>query len=207
MRAAEPDTDHLLERAETGDEHAVGALLARHRSRLRAMVRVRLDRRVAARVDPSDVVQESLLEAYRRLPEYLRDRPIPFYPWLRQLAWERLVRLHQRHMGAKRRSVDREVAFDPLLSDDSIAALASRLCSSRDGPRSRLIRSEMRSRLRAMLGRLSETDRELLIERYLEQLSISDIMAVLGLKESAVKLRLLRALERLRKLFDGDDGK
>src|SRR5258708_2650976 len=126
MRAAEPDTDHLLEQAETGDEHAIGALLARHRSRLRAMVRVRLDRRVAARVDPSDVVQESLLAAYRRLPEYLRDRPIPFYPWLRQLAWERLVRLHQRHLKAKRRSVDREVAFDPLLSDDSIAALAGR---------------------------------------------------------------------------------
>src|SRR6266550_4078148 len=104
----EPDTPELLDRTRGGDVAAGQELLTRHRARLRRMVEVRLDRRLAPRVDPSDVVQEALADAARRLDDYLRQRPLPFYPWLRRLAWERLVKLHQRHIGAERRSVTRE---------------------------------------------------------------------------------------------------
>ena len=83
---ASPDTDHLIEQASQGDNRARQELLARHRRRLRRMIEVHFDRRLAARVDPSDVVQEALVEAARLLDTYLRDRPLPFYPWLRQLA-------------------------------------------------------------------------------------------------------------------------
>jgi DNA-directed RNA polymerase specialized sigma24 family protein len=69
------------------------------------MVAVRLDRRLLARVDPSDVVQEALADADRRLDEYLRERPVAFYPWLRRLAEEQLVNVYRRHVGAARRSV------------------------------------------------------------------------------------------------------
>ena len=72
------------------------------------MVAVRLDRRLAARVDPSDVVQEALADASRRLDDYLLSRPLPFFAWLRQFAWERLVELHRRHVTPQRRSVIRE---------------------------------------------------------------------------------------------------
>src|SRR5207248_2646216 len=88
------ETEELLARARRGDDSARQTLLARHRDRLGRMVAVRLDRRVAPRVDPSDVVQEALFEADRRLPEYLREHPLPFYPWLRRIAWERLVKIH-----------------------------------------------------------------------------------------------------------------
>jgi len=206
MPPAEADTDVLLERAGDGDQVAVDALLVRHRPRLRAMVKLRLDCRVAARIDPSDVVQEALLEAYRRLPEFLRERPIPFYPWLRQLAWDKLVRLHQRHIHSQKRSVDREATIDPVLTDDSVAALASKLWKSSTGPHSRIVKAELRDRLQTALGQLSETDRELLILRYIEQLSIQEIMAVLSLRESAVNLRLLRALQRMRKHFGSSEG-
>jgi RNA polymerase sigma-70 factor (ECF subfamily) len=205
MRAAEPDTDFLLEQAEAGDQAAVDALLLRHRNRLRAMVKVRLDRRLASRVDPSDVVQEALIEAYRRLPDYLVKKPLPFYPWLRRLAWERLVKLHKRHLHAHRRAVGREAGFDPHLSDASVIVLAKRLHGSGMGPHSRIINAELRARVQEALEKLSDSDRELVILRYLEQLSIKEIMAVLDLKESAVKLRLLRALERLRAQFDEED--
>ena len=77
-----PDTDQLLERSAAGDSGARDQLLGRHRDRLRRMVDARLDRRLAARLDPSDVVQDVLLEAAHRLPDYLKDRPMPFYPWL-----------------------------------------------------------------------------------------------------------------------------
>src|SRR5437867_2294662 len=99
------DTEELLDRVGRGDGAARQQLLTRHRRRLRRMIAVRMDRRMAARVDPSDVVQETLAEADTKLPGYLRSRPLPFYPWLRQLAIERLIDLHRRHIQARKRSV------------------------------------------------------------------------------------------------------
>src|SRR5947199_1017053 len=96
------DTDELLRTASLGDEAARDQLLARHRDRLRRMVAVRLDRRLAARVDPSDVVQEALADAARRLDDYLRERPMAYYPWLRRLAADRLDKAHRRHTAGRR---------------------------------------------------------------------------------------------------------
>jgi len=83
----EPDTEVLLARAAAGDRAARDGLLERFRPRLRQLVGLRLDRRLAARLDPSDVVQESLAEAAAKLDAYLRTRPLPFYPWLRGWPW------------------------------------------------------------------------------------------------------------------------
>src|SRR6516225_12117126 len=121
---SEPDTDQLLEKACQGDDPARQQLLARHRRRLHRMVAAHLDRRLAARVDPSDVVQEALDDAARKLDGYLRQRPLPFYPWLRRLAWERLVKLHRRHLRAHRRSVGREEPGLLALPDESALELA-----------------------------------------------------------------------------------
>ena len=105
MAADDAETEALIERIRHGDTAAGQLLLVRHQQRLRQMIAVRLDRRLAARLDPSDVVQEVLVEATQKLAEYLQQRPLPFYPWLRQLAWERLVKLHQRHLHAQKRSL------------------------------------------------------------------------------------------------------
>src|SRR5438093_8530899 len=127
MTPSQPDTEELLRRAGDGDRDARGAVLDRHRQRLRRMVALRMDPRLAARVDASDVVQETLGEADRRLDDYLRERPLPFYPWLRQLAWERLVEQHRRHVQAKKRSVVREESLGLGLSGQSVQALAEQL--------------------------------------------------------------------------------
>ena len=82
----DPDSDHLLRRVAAGDPAARELLLDRHRQRLRRMIALRLDRRLWARVDPSDVLQETLAEAGQKLPDYARTRPLPFYAWLRQIA-------------------------------------------------------------------------------------------------------------------------
>src|SRR5205085_4756112 len=113
------DTDDLLERTSCGDDRARNRLLERHRARLRTMIAVRMDRRLKARVDPSDVVQEVLQEANRNLAGYLRDRPLPFHAWLREIAWKRLVDLRRRHIRAAKRSVIREKDVDLGLSDES----------------------------------------------------------------------------------------
>jgi RNA polymerase sigma-70 factor (ECF subfamily) len=199
-----PDTDQLLRRIAQGDAAARELLLARHRDRLRRMVALRLDPRLQARVDPSDVVQDTLAEADVKLGDYARRRPLPFYPWLRRLAWEHLIRLHRRHVVARRRSVSREELPPAPLPEASAWELASRLAARGSSPSARLRRDELRSRLRQALARLGDNDREALVLRYLEDLSPGEIAAVLGLTEPAVKMLQLRALQRLRELL-GDD--
>jgi RNA polymerase sigma-70 factor, ECF subfamily len=203
MTRTTPDTEELLRRAGEGDPDARGALLQRHRGRLKRMVALRMDPRLAPRVDPSDVVQETLVEADRRLDGYLRDRPLPFYPWLRQIAWDRLVEQHRRHVRAGRRSVTREEARVPGLSGASALELADRLLDPGGGPSEGLRREELRRRVRSALEALPEADREVLALRYLEQLSAKEVGAVLGVGEQAAKKRALRALQRLRDALDG----
>jgi RNA polymerase sigma-70 factor (ECF subfamily) len=200
---AESDTEQLLAAARRGDAAARDRLFARHRGRLRRMVAVRLDRRVAARVDPSDVVQETLAEAAARLDSYLRDQPLPFYPWLRQLAADRLADAHRRHLRAGRRAVTREEP--PALPWESVLELADRLVAAEGGPGAGLSRAERRARVRAALDRLPDRDREVLVLRHLEQLSTREAAAALGTTEGAVKVRLLRALQRMRDLLDEED--
>src|SRR3954451_16484782 len=145
MTNAGPDTDALLDRAARGDDHARQQLLDRHRRRLRRMVALRLDRRLAARIDPSDVVQESLAEAHEHLSEYLRDRSLPFYAWLRQFAWERVAKQYERHVKAQRRSVTREEP--PPIPEESASQLAHRLVASATSPSRRLLREEQHDRV------------------------------------------------------------
>ena len=200
MTNSESESEDRLARASQGDQDARAQLLEQHRDQLKRMVSLRLDRRVLKRVDPSDIIQETLSQADRKLDEYLRERPIPFYPWLRQLAWDQLVTAFRRHMFAHRRSANRE-DFVPDLSDESVAELATYLCDLSEEPLRKLLRAEAQGRLRDALGQLPEQDREILVLRYLEQLSTADTAAVLNLGLSAVKTRHLRAIERLRELL------
>jgi RNA polymerase sigma-70 factor (ECF subfamily) len=205
MMTKPPDTEELLRQAGQGDPAARDGLLTRHRDRLRKMVAWRMDRRLAARVDPSDVVQEVLVEANRKLDRYLRERPLPFFPWLRALTFEHLATLHRRHVRARGRSVLREEPGLLLLPDESAAELAARLVTSATSPTQQALRKELRERVRQALRQLSERDREVLVLRNLEQLSVADTAEVLGISAGAVKTRHLRALERLRALLDDSE--
>jgi len=197
MASEKPDTDELLRCVDRGDTSALGQLLDRHRGRLRQMVAVRIDPRLAARVDPSDVVQEALAEASQKLPEYLRRRPLPFYPWLRRIAWETLIDLHTRHVSVQKRSVTREGPGDLDLSENSTMQLIDQLVASGTSPSRRMVRKEVRERVRAALERLPTRDREVMILRHLEQLTLKEIAAVLDITEPAAQSRYRRAVERL----------
>jgi RNA polymerase sigma-70 factor (ECF subfamily) len=163
------------------------------------MIAVRLDRRIAARVDPSDVLQETLAEAAVSLSDYLRRRPLPFYPWLRQIASERLIALQRRHVLAAARSVGREERNWPGLPDESALDLAERLISRDDSPSRQAARAEARSLVRETIDQLSPTDREVLVLRHLEGLETSEIATLLGISADAVRARHVRAIEQLRR--------
>jgi RNA polymerase sigma-70 factor, ECF subfamily len=208
MSSVEPHTEELLTRAGNGDAAARNTLLDKYRSRLRALVAISLHRGMASRIDPSDVVQESLAEADGRLADYIERRPLPYYLWLRELTLERLVDLHRRHVVAQKRSVNRE-ASRGVISDESMNDLAQRLVAGGSSPSQRAQREETRLKVREALDRLARNDREVLVLRHLEQLSTREIAAVLELTEAAVKVRHLRALQRLRERLGDqfDEGK
>lgn len=206
MSEENPDTDKLLERACRGDGSAMERLLAHNRDRLRRMVAVRMDPQINSRVDPSDIVQEALMVAADRFSEYARARPLPFFPWLRQIAWERLVAMHRRHVAARKRSVLQEESPVMALPDESVMQLADRLASGGTSPSGKLMREEMRHRVREALDELPVPDREVLVMRHLEQLRIDEMAAVLGIDEAAVKMRCFRAAKRLRQLLGERTG-
>jgi RNA polymerase sigma-70 factor (ECF subfamily) len=203
-RAGPDDTDALLCRAADGDGPAVSALLERHRARLRRSVAVRINDRLAARVDPSDIVQEALLEAAAKLPSFAAERPLPFFPWLRKLAIQRLTKHRQRAEAAKRNPAREE--REGGLPDRSAWQLADRLVGRETNPLSRAVRAEQRQAVHDALERLAGSDREVLVLRYLEHLSPIEIAAVLGISEGAVKMRHLRALQRMQSLLGREFG-
>jgi RNA polymerase sigma-70 factor (ECF subfamily) len=193
----------LLRQAAAGDIQAADRLLDLHRNRLRAMIAMRLDRRLSARVDPSDVLQETMAEAHKKLPDYLRTQPIPFYPWLRRMAWEKIVHLHRQHLLAQARTVTREEGFDAPLPDESVLDLAERLVAKGSSAAQKMIQQELKASVQAALGQLDPRDREVLVLRFLEQLSIEEAAAVLEISQEAVKSRQRRALERFSALVEG----
>jgi RNA polymerase sigma-70 factor, ECF subfamily len=195
----------LIKQARDGDAKARDALLLRHRTRLRKMVAIRIDKRLAARVDPSDVVQEAMKVAHARFAEYLADPRRPFYPWLRGITLDRLVDMYRRHVVASRRSVLREQAPRLMLNDESECELANSLVASNLNPSRGLLLLEMLTRVRAALQQLSENDRDILVMRHLEQLNVVEIADALGISKTAVTTRHLRALQRLRVLLGRDD--
>lgn len=199
IKSNPPDASELLQRATVGDEQAIQELLGLHRKRLKRMVEVRLDRRLSARIDPSDIVQETLADAVKKLPKYLELRPLPFFPWLRQLAWERVMRSHRQHLYAKARSVARE---EPYLPDHSAFELAKRLLASGSSPSEQLTRKETRAKVQTALARLSPEDREVLVLRFLENLSTCEAAEVLGVSEQCAKSRQRRAIERFGLLVE-----
>jgi RNA polymerase sigma-70 factor (ECF subfamily) len=124
------ETEELLRLVGRGDDVALQRLLGRHSDRLRRTVAVHMDRRLARRLDPSDIVQEALADASRKLSGYLRDRPLPFYPWLRRLALERLIQAHRRHLRSTTRAVGREEPEGLPLPSESALLLVDRLAAS-----------------------------------------------------------------------------
>lgn len=199
------ETQNLLASAGGGDSSAVNQLIDRHRPSLRRMVEVRLDRALAGRVDASDVVQDVMLEAARRLNEYLGDAKLPFHLWLRQLAKDRIIDMHRRHRAAQRRSVDREQALAARqYPDRSSLDLAAQLRDPELTPAAATIRKELQQRFVSMLDELAEDEREIILMRHFEQLGNNDVAAALGITPAAAGMRHLRALRRLRSLLGSD---
>src|SRR5258707_750464 len=169
------ETVQLIERARAGDQDALNEIFARHRDRLRRMVEVRLDWRLHARIDASDVIQDAYLDVMRRLEEYLRDPKLPLFLWLRLVVGDRLFKLHRHHLGAQMRDAGREISlYRDALPLASSAALAAQLLGKHTSPTQAAVRAERMLRLQEALNTLEPIDREILSLRHFEELTRSE---------------------------------
>jgi RNA polymerase sigma-70 factor (ECF subfamily) len=193
------DTIALLEQARAGDRQALNEIFSRHRDRLRRMVEMRLDWRLQARLDASDVIQDAYLEVATRLDEYLRNPTLPLFLWLRLVVGERLTTLHRQHLGTQMRDAGREVSlYREALPTAGSAALAAQLLGKHTSPTQAAVRAERLLRLQDAINRLDLIDREVLSLRHFEQLTRAETARVLGIEEGAAAKRYVRALKRLK---------
>ena len=199
------DTAKIVARARAGDRFALDDIFSRHRDRLRRMVELRLDRRLAGRVDASDVIQEAFADVADQIEEYYRDPRLPLFLWMRLLVGYRLNRVHRHHLGTKMRDARREVSiYTGPTPEASSAALAARLLGSVSSPSNAAERAEQLHRLQDALNALPSMDREVLALRYFEDLSRSETAQALGITEEAAAKRHLRALKRLKAAMTGE---
>ena len=196
------EVDALLERVRQDEPGAVDRLLAEHREPVRRMIDLRLDPAIVQRVDASDVVQEVMLEASRRLKDYLQNPVMPFQLWLRHLAKDHLIDAHRRHHLARKRGVDREQPLrGPAWADRSSMELAAQLVDQERTPASEAIQQELQRKLHQSIAELDEIDREVILMRHFEQMSNQEVAEELKLTEPAASMRYLRAVRRLRDLL------
>jgi RNA polymerase sigma-70 factor (ECF subfamily) len=195
-------TEELIQQAKGGDDSAVNQLMDRHRNSIRQLVRMRLDQKIQKRIDVSDVVQDVLVEANRRLQRYLSDPMMPFHLWLRQIAKDRIIDAHRRHRVSAKRSVDREQQMvAPRGYDQSSIQLASMLGDPRLTPAAAALQKEMARQVEVAISKLDEKDCEIIVMRHYEHLSNQEIGQLLSLTEPAASMRYLRAIRRLKKIL------
>lgn len=194
-------TGRLLADVAAGVPGSVDALLLRHRGRLKRLIQARWDQRLSRRIDPSDVIQETWIAATAKLDDYIRYRPIRFYPWLRAIAVQRLIDLHRKHLRGSGKSVLREVAFNHTVSSMGLHLLGQAIADQGIAPEEQVSAKEQAELLQAALEQLSDRDREVIVLRHMEGLSVADVADVLGIAEGTVKSRHFRSLTRLHALL------
>ncbi len=195
------DSQVLIERlrgAPEGDPSVWEGILEQNRDRLRKFIQLRMSRRLAGRVDPSDVIQEAYLEASRTLDTYLQEPVLPVFLWLRHITGRKLTDVHRKHLGAQMRSAAREVSLWQGVPEATSELLAAHLLGKLTAPSQAAMQAELQVRLQHALDSLEPLDREILTLRHFEQLSNAEAARVLELGESAASKRYVRALERLR---------
>jgi RNA polymerase sigma-70 factor (ECF subfamily) len=183
-------TDVLLAAAAGGDDDALEQLLARHRPYLRQVVDLRLEPALRARVDASDIVQETLVVASRRIDDFIARRPTSFRMWLRRKAIERLIEARRKHLAYKR-----DARRDLSITDASSMAIAESLMHGGTGDAA--LRQELADRVRGAVSLLSEQDQEIVLLRHAEGLSNSETAEVLEIDPRAASKRYGRAIGRL----------
>jgi RNA polymerase sigma-70 factor, ECF subfamily len=195
-----PNPEHLLAAARRGAAQPLGQLLELYRNYLNLLAAAEIDKKVRARCSPSDVVQETFLEAHRDFAGFEGRTEAEFLAWLRRILVNNLLRVYERHVRAKRRCVYREVSMAELGAalEKSTARLGAVFADERRSPSSEAGRHESAVALADHLAALPPDHREVLVLRHLKGLPFREVADRMGRSEGAVRMLWLRAIAGLR---------
>ncbi len=189
------DLQKLISHGQT----ALAAIFENHRPALERMIAFRLDDRVRGRVDSEDILQESYLEASRRLGDYLAQPQVSIYVWLRQIAYQTLVAIQRRNFGQKR---DPRVEIKPHQpeGDATCHSILAMFSGNFTTPSRAAMKQEQFAKLREILAEMDAVDREVLALRHFECLTNNQVAETLGISVTAASNRYIRAMTRLSQL-------
>ena len=204
---AESDTEitSLVARLRAGDADALAELFDKHREKLRRMVQLRLDHRLAGRVSASDVLQEAYIDALKRVEHYFQKPDQPFFGWLRLVVGQRLADVHREHLAQKRHA-GKDVSIHPGGPGTDSACIAACLLGKLSSPSGVAAKNETFARLEEALEQMDPLDREVLVLRHFEELSNAETAALLGIQPPAASKRYVRALARLKEILETIPG-
>jgi RNA polymerase sigma-70 factor (ECF subfamily) len=196
------DPEPLLSLAQAGDSQALGQLLEGYRNYLALLARLEIGRRLQGKVDDSDLVQETFLEAHRNFTRFRGTTEGELVSWLRQILAGRLANLVRRYYGTRRRDprLERELADDLARSSH---ALDFGLVARQSSPSQQASRHEQAVLLADGLKKLPDDYREVIILSHLEGLSFPEVARRMGRSLDSVKNLWARALGRLRRTLGG----
>lgn len=199
----EEDVASLLQRARTGDNAVLGQLLESYHNYLRLLARIEIGRRLQGKIDASDIVQETFLDAHRHFANFRGQAEAQFVQWLRAILAGTLANVVRRYLGTQARDLNLERQLTADL-DQSSCALAQLLVDPHSSPSQQAIRGEQTLRVTHALSRLAEDYQTVLILRHLEGLTFPQVAERMGRTVDSVEKLWLRGLTKLRQEFAGE---
>lgn len=202
-----PEQPELLALLQSQREEGFARFFQQAKQRLERIVRFRLDYRLRGRVSESDVIQETYVRAVQRLERYLDNPEVPFFVWLRSELHQKLIEVHRMHFGAGKRDIRKEQVIHRANTGQTSIALAAHLVGQMTSASQLLERAEQIETLQVALEEMNEMDREVIALRHFEELSNVETAEILGIETSAASKRYLRALKRMREIFEKHQGR
>jgi RNA polymerase sigma-70 factor (ECF subfamily) len=190
----------LSQGVRNADPDRLGSILQLYWNYLHLLAEAQLDRRLRVRFSPSDLVQETLLEAHRDFAQFRGTTEAEFLAWLRQILVHDLIVAVRRHFKAGKRDVRREVSLEQVRSqmDTSALGVAAALAQAGTSPSDRVQREELLVALADDLAGLPQDYREVIVLRHLQGCSFAEVAQRMDRNEGAVRMLWLRAIGQLR---------
>ena len=201
------DVERLLASAKSGRAESLNELLQLYGNYLRVVASVRLDDRLRSRCSPSDVVQDTLLDAYQDFPRFRGRTKAEFLGWLRQILANNILRLTERHVDAAKRAVRREVSLDAVQAvsrstSRSSTTLAGMLADRAASPSSIVGGREVANILVDQLAQIPPDYREVLYLRHFQGLSFAEVGEKMRRSPGAVRILWVRASGHMQRILE-----
>lgn len=195
----------LLHEAKRGGATEQGKLLSLYSNYLKILAQTQLDRRIRRRVSPSDLVQETLLEAHRDFLDFRGVTNAEFVGWLRRILVHNLIRVTEKHLQADKRDVRREVYIHRLHAsmENSNSRFEHVLAGRLESPSSELGRHERMRLLADAIAVLPAEQRQVILLRHIEGLPFAEVAQQMERTSGACRMLWLRAMDHLRASLNG----